>query len=103
LVGAFAECLFDPCDCGGHAPTPVANEVLRLLAVPVGIERVGKGVMHTFLLRSAADVRSSRAERGRLSGRAIVLVEVGTSLPADRRRPRAQRRSYARISAAGPT
>src|SRR5205085_10644430 len=40
-------------------------------------------------LRGWPGVRLTRAERGRLVGRVFRALEVGTSLPADGRRPRA--------------
>src|SRR5688572_11883339 len=41
-------------------------------------------------------VRFARAERGRLAVRVLRVFEVGTSLPADRRRPRAHWKAYVR-------
>src|SRR5438067_6159796 len=51
--------------------------------------RAGSSWCMTIPPSSLPGVRLTRAERGRLVGRAIRALEVGTSLPADRRRPRA--------------
>src|SRR5262249_48014813 len=74
----------------GLARAPRADELLRLLAVPVEVEPSRKLVVHDDpSFARCPGVRLTRAEEGRLLGRAPSKLEVGTSLPADRRRPRA--------------